>query len=68
MDNRGGPSSGAHIPTKFTTQFVDNKSIKVSIKEEYLGDFVTAKSNSKDTIQDRKTRGYASLAHVIAVL
>ena len=35
--------------------YVDNKKMKESTKEKYLGDYLTSKSNSKDTIQDRKT-------------
>ena len=42
--------------------------MKISIKEQYLGDFVTSNGNSKETICDRKTRGNAILAEIRAIL
>ena len=42
--------------------------MKNSSKEKYLGDYITEKANSKDTIQDRKSRGNAILSQMTALL
>ena len=43
---------------------VHGEDMKSSTKEKYLGDYVTANGNSKETISDRKTRGNAILAEI----
>ena len=47
---------------------VHGEDMKSSLKEKYLGDFVTSSGNSKETICDRKIRGNAILAEVQAIL
>ena len=47
---------------------VDNTNVKESTKEKYLGDYLTSKANSKDTIHDKKSRGYGILAQMSAIL
>ena len=47
---------------------VHGKELKSTEKEKYLGDFLTNKANSKDTIEDRKSRGNAALSQMSAVL
>ena len=47
---------------------VHGEDMKISIKEKYLGDFVTSNGNSKETICDRKIRGNAILAEIRAIL
>ena len=42
--------------------------MKSSLKEKYLGDFITNKGNSKQTIAERKTRGEAILSEMKAIL
>ena len=42
--------------------------MKNSKKEKYLGDYITEKANSKDTIEDRKARGNAVLSSMTALL
>ena len=42
--------------------------MKSSQKEKYLGDFITQKGNSKETICERKTREDAILAEMGAIL
>ena len=47
---------------------VHNETMKVSEREKYLGDFVTDKANSKDTIKDRINRGHAVYANMCSIL
>jgi hypothetical protein len=47
---------------------VHKNKMKVSGKEKYLGDYITNKGISKDTIEDRKSRGYAVLSRMGALL
>jgi hypothetical protein len=42
--------------------------MKSSNKEKYLGDYITNKASSKDTIEARKSRGYAVLSRMGALL
>ena len=42
--------------------------MKDSNKEKYLGDFVTSKANSNETLIGRKTRAYKILAEILALL
>ena len=42
--------------------------MKESEKEKYLGDFLTTKANSKDTIAAKKARGYGILGEIGAIL
>ena len=42
--------------------------MKTSEKEKYLGDQITSKANSKDTIEARISRGHAVLAKMSALL
>ena len=42
--------------------------MKDSNKEKYLGDFVTSEANSNETLIARKTRAYAILAEIRALL
>ena len=45
-----------------------DEQIKDSHKEKYLGDYITRDGNSNETIVKRKTRGYAVLAEIKAIL
>ena len=47
---------------------VDEEIMKTSDKEKYLGDQITSKANSKDTIEARISRGNAVLAQMTALL
>jgi hypothetical protein len=65
--------SKIHIGSKISSEHcpahkVHGNKMKDSNKEKYLGDFVTDKGNSKATIEDRKTRGYAVLSRISALL
>ena len=42
--------------------------MKTSEKEKYLGDFLTKDANSKQTIKERKSRGFAVLSQMDAIL
>ena len=42
--------------------------MKESNKEKYLGDFLSTRANSKDTIETRKARGYSILSEISAML
>ena len=62
-----------HIGNKATknvcpTKNVGSEPMKESEKEKYLGDLLTNKANSKDTLEARKTRGYAILGNISALL
>ena len=62
-----------HVGNKRTKEHcqehkVDNKTIKASEKEKYLGDFISKDSSSKETIKDRKKKGYGILAEMSAIL
>ena len=47
---------------------VRNNKMKTSEKEKYLGDFITKSANAKETIKDRKRKGYGILAEISAIL
>ena len=49
-------------------QNIHKEDMKSSQKEKYLGDFITDKGNSKETIIERKTRGDAILSEMGAIL
>jgi hypothetical protein len=53
---------------KCQSKYVDGEIMKESDKEKYLGDYLTTKANSKDTIAARKTKGYAILSEMSAIL
>ena len=62
-----------HIGNKKSRKVCPNKKVgdelmKESDKEKYLGDLLTNKANSKDTLESRKTRGYAILGNISALL
>ena len=42
--------------------------MKTSDKEKYLGDYITNAANAKETIKDRKKKGYGILAEISAIL
>ena len=42
--------------------------MKSSSKEKYLGDFITDAANAKETVKDRKRKGYGILAEITAIL
>ena len=42
--------------------------MNISDKEKYLGDFLTTKANSKETVESRKSKGYAILSEISAML
>jgi hypothetical protein len=50
------------------TKDIASEKMKESDKEKYLGDFLTSKANSKDTLEARKARGYAILGNISALL
>ena len=47
---------------------VNNEPIKESLKEKYLGDYMTNLANPKATIHDRKQKGYGILSKMKAIL
>lgn len=47
---------------------VNKEPIRESHKEKYLGDYMTKNANPKDTIQDRKQKGYGILSKMRAIL
>ena len=47
---------------------VNGESMKETEKEKYFGDYLTSKANSKDSLKYRKTKGYAILGEISAVL
>ena len=47
---------------------VKDKTMKDSVKEKYLGDYVTNAANAKETIKERKKKGYGILAEISAIL
>ena len=63
--------SKLHIGKKTTScpkHLVHGSEMKTSEKEKYLGDIINSKASSKDTIDDRKTRGHAILSKMTAIL
>ena len=42
--------------------------MKNSDKEKYLGDIITTKGTTKATLEDRKRKGYAIVAEIMAIL
>ena len=62
-----------HIGTKHSGEncaehYVGENPMKTSEKEKYLGDFLTKDANSKQTIKERKSRGFAVLSQMDAIL
>ena len=53
---------------KCQEQMIDNEALNNSEKEKYLGDFITKDASSKETIKDRKRKGYGILAEISAIL
>ena len=47
---------------------VKDGTMKTSEKEKYLGDFITKGANTKETVKDRKQKGYGILAEITAIL
>merc|ERR1719319_1363010 len=47
---------------------VKGNTMKTSDKEKYLGDYVTNAANAKETIKERKKKGYGILAEISAIL
>ena len=62
-----------HVGNKETKDQCPNKKIGDNImneseREKYLGDYLTSKANSKYTLESRKSRGYAILGEISAML
>ena len=62
-----------HIGNKATKETcpehkVHGEKMKHSKKEKYLGDFITEKANSKETIKQRTIRGHAVLSQMSSLL
>ena len=53
---------------KCPEKHIDGEQMNKSEKEKYLGDFLTIRANSKDTIAARKARGYGILGEIGAIL
>ena len=47
---------------------VNSELIKSSDKEKYLGDYISKKGNSKETIKERNNRGDAILSNMRAIM
>ena len=47
---------------------IHEKSMKNSTKEKYLGDYISNKGTTKATIEERKAKGYAAVAEILAIL
>ena len=47
---------------------VRNEPMKKSSKEKYLGDYITEAANAKETVKERKRKGYGMLAELTAIL
>jgi hypothetical protein len=47
---------------------IHEKSMKNSTKEKYLGDYISNKGTTKATIKERKAKGYAAVAEILAIL
>jgi hypothetical protein len=60
----GNKASKLKCPNKA----VSDEKMNDSNKEKYSGDYLTTKENSKDTIAARKTKGYAILSEMSAIL
>ena len=60
----GNKASKAKCPTKV----VGGEPMKESEKEKYLGDYLTNKANSKESLSTRKAIGYAVLGEISAML
>ena len=65
--------SKIHIGNKKTQEQcpdlkIKNVSIKCSEKEKYLGDYITKRGNSKETIKERNLRGDSILSNMRAIL
>ena len=62
-----------HIGSKKTRETclknkVRDKDMKTSEKEKYLGDYITNAANAKETIRERKRKGYGILAEITTIL
>ena len=53
---------------KCPTILVNDKVIKESEKEKYLGDYLTESATATETIKDRKRKGYGILGEIRAIL
>ena len=53
---------------KVKTHAVQTLNIRQSEKEKYLGDIFTKLANPKETIEDRKRKGFGILAGITAIL
>ena len=42
--------------------------METSTKEKYLGDFITNSGTPKANIEERRTKGYAIIAEIMAIL
>ena len=65
--------SNIHIGNKMSRKkcpkkHIDGEHMNESEKEKYLGDFLTIKANSKDTMAAQKARGYGILGEIGAIL
>ena len=47
---------------------VHEYSMETSTKEKYLGDFITNSGTPKANIEERRTKGYAIVAEIMAIL
>ena len=48
--------------------FVHEETMKESQKEKYLGDYVNEQGTLKDTLVDRRNKGYAIVSQILAML
>ena len=60
----GNKLSGEMCPQ----QLIHGQVMKSSVKEKYLGDYITKYGNSKETIKERRTRGNAIVSEMRALL
>ena len=66
-----GKCSQIHVGKKVNVcpaHKVHGEDMKKSDQEKYLGDFVTKKANSKDTLEDRINKGNGALSQMSAIL
>ena len=48
--------------------YIHEDVMKSSTKEKYLGDIISTKGATKNTLEDRKKKGYAIVAEILAIL
>ena len=48
--------------------YIHEDVMKSSTKEKYLGDIISTKGATKTTLEDRKKKGYAIVAEILAIL